>query len=227
MVLIFILNGSSFLFNYIRIKNSSKVIGSVIYDLRKDATNSVLNHDLSFFDKNPIGKVVSRINTDSREFGQMVELSLDVASSVLILIVVIIILFFINVVLTLYMLIAIPLFFIVALLYRKVARKLTLLGQRALASVNSFVKESFSGIQIAKTFRQEQKLYDQFNGVNNQSYSVNLKRALILNAIFPSLGIVQGVVLTLLVYNSGNELIIVGLVNGLMGWINILQGGQN
>ncbi|MFX1268433.1 MAG: ABC transporter ATP-binding protein, partial [Promethearchaeota archaeon] len=106
------------------------------------------------------------------------------------------------------MLIVIPLFFIVALSYRKLARKMTLLGQRALASVNAFVKESFSGIQNAKTFRQEQKLYDQFNEVNIQSYKVNLKRAFTLNAIFPSLGIVQGIVLAILVYYGGNFLIL-------------------
>ncbi len=208
IVLILILNISSFVFNFFRQKNAAKAIGYVVHNLRKDATNSVLNHDLSFFDKNPIGKIVSRINTDSREFGQMVELSLDLVSSTFIMIILIVILVIINSFLALLMLIAIPLFFIVALSYRKFARKMTLLGQRARASVNAFVKESFSGIQIAKTFGQEQKLYDQFNGVNIQSYKVNLKRAFLLNAIFPSLGIVQGIVLTILVYYGGNLLIL-------------------
>ncbi len=205
--LILVLNISSFIFNYFRQRNAAKAIGYVVHDLRKDATNSVLNHDLSFFDKNPIGKIVSRINTDSREFGQMVELSLDVVSSLFIMVILIIILIIINSLLAVLMLIAIPLFFIVALSYRKLARRMTLLGQRARASVNAFVKESFSGIQIAKTFGQEQKLYDQFNDVNIQSYKVNLKRAFLLNAIFPSLGIVQGIVLTILVYFGGNFLI--------------------
>ncbi|MFX1588552.1 MAG: ABC transporter ATP-binding protein [Promethearchaeota archaeon] len=207
ILLILALNVLSFVFNYFRQKNAAKSIGYVVLDLRKDATNSVLNHDLSFFDKNPIGKIVSRINTDSREFGQMVELALDVISSTFVMIILIILLLIINSFLAVLMLIAIPLFFIVALSYRKLARKMTLLGQRALASVNAFVKESFSGIQNAKTFRQEQKLYDQFNEVNIQSYKVNLKRAFTLNAIFPSLGIVQGIVLTILVYYGGNFLI--------------------
>ena len=207
IILILILNILSFLFNYFRQKNAAKAIGYVVLDMRKDATKSVLNHDLSFFDKNPIGKIVSRINTDSREFGNMVELSVDMISSVFVMVILLIILATINTFLTILMLIGIPLFFIVALSYRKLARRMTLLGQRALASVNAFVKESFSGIQIAKTFRQELKLYNQFNEVNIQSYKVNLKRAFTLNAIFPSLGIVQGIVLTILVYYGGNFLI--------------------
>ncbi|MGB5911611.1 MAG: ABC transporter ATP-binding protein [Promethearchaeia archaeon] len=207
ILLILVLNVLSFLFNYYRQKNAAKALGYVVLDLRKDATNSILNHDLSFFDKNPTGKIVSRINTDSREFGQMVELTIEVISSIFVMLILIILLLTINSFLTFLMLIAIPLFFIVALSYRKLARKMTLLGQRALASVNAFAKESFSGIQIAKTFGQEQKLYDQFNMVNIQSYKVNLKRAFTLNAIFPTLGIVQGIVLAILVYYGGNFLI--------------------
>ncbi len=207
IILIFSFNILSFGFNYYRQINGAKAIANVVLDLRGEATRSILDHDLSFFDKNPIGKIVSRINSDSRDFGQTVELSLEVISSFVVMIIIILLLSLINITLTLIMLIAIPLFFVVALAFRKFARKMTLLGQRALASVNSFVKESFSGIQIAKTFRQEQKLYDQFENVNLQSYKVNLKRAFVLNAIFPSLGIVQGIVTTFLVYLGGNFLI--------------------
>ncbi|NVM46701.1 MAG: ABC transporter ATP-binding protein [Candidatus Lokiarchaeota archaeon] len=206
--MIFILNISTYVFNYFRYINATKAIGNVELDLRENATKSVLEHDLSFFDKNPVGKIVSRINTDSRDFAQTVGLTIEVASNFIVMIILIILLFLFNVTLTLIIIIMIPIFFVIALSYRKLARKLTLFGQRALASVNAFVKESFSGIQIAKTFRQESKLYQQFEGVNVQSYKVNLKRALVLNAIFPSLSIIQGVVLTLLVYYGGNFLIL-------------------
>jgi len=107
--------------------------------------------------------------------------------------------------------ISFPLFLIAALSFRKFARKMTLLGQRALASVNAFTKESFSGIQIAKTFRRENKVYENFLQVNNQSYRVNLKRAFLLNAIFPTLGLIQGVVTTLLII-IGSRFVIEGVV---------------
>ncbi|MHA2268618.1 MAG: ABC transporter ATP-binding protein [Promethearchaeota archaeon] len=206
--MIFLLNILGFVFNYFRYINSSKAIANVTLDLRKDATNSVLQHDLSFFDKNPVGKIVSRINTDSNDFAQTVDLTIEVVSSFVVMILIIGFLFFINIMLTLGILIMIPIFFIIALSFRKLARKMTLLGQRSLASVNAFIKESFSGIQIAKTFRQESKLYKEFEMVNDQSYSVNLKRALILNSIFPILSIIQGIILAVLVYYGGNFLIL-------------------
>ena len=88
---------------------------------------------------------------------------------------------------------------------------MTLLGQRALASVNAYTKESFSGIQIAKTFRREKKVYDDFLTVNNQSYRVNLKRAFLLNAIFPTLGLIQGFV-TMLLILMGSIMVTEGFV---------------
>jgi len=207
VILILILNLLSWVFNYFQQRHSFRVVGGVVLDLRRDATNAVLNHDLSFFDRNPTGKIVSRVNSDSDTFGTTVDLSIQLVSSILIVLFLLIIMFFINLILTLAMIISVPMFFVLALSFRKIARKRTLLGQRALASVNDFVKESFSGIRIAKTFRQEEKLYEKFNKVNDTSYKVSLRRAFVLNAIFPSLGIIQGIVITLLVFYGGNSVL--------------------
>ena len=207
LCVILILNLLSWVFNYFTVRYSVHVIGNVVLDLRRDAGQAVLNHDLSFFDRNPIGKIVSRTNTDSRDFGTTVDLTLQLISSVLVIIFLLLIMSFLNLTLTLITIITFPFFFILALSFRKVARSKTLLGKRALASVNAFVKESFSGIQIAKTFRQEEKLYDNFKKVNTTSYNVNLRRAFVLNAIFPSLGVIQGIVLTLLLYYGGSSLL--------------------
>lgn len=207
IISIFSLNCLAWIFNYFRQKYSSMVIGNIVLDLRQDANAAVLDRDLSFFDKNPIGKIVSRMNTDSRDFGQIVELTMQVLSSLFMIGLLLVVMFFINLFLALIFMISIPAFFIVAFTYRKVARRMTLLGQRALASVNAYVKESFSGIQIAKTFRQERKLYDKFKEVNNQSYDVNLKKGFVLVSIFPALAVVQGIVLTLIIYFGGNFVI--------------------
>ena len=207
IISIFSLNCLAWIFNYFRQKYSSMVIGNIVLDLRQDANAAVLDRDLSSFDKNPIGKIVSRMNTDSRDFGQIVELTMQVLSSLFMIGLLLVVMFFINLFLALIFMISIPAFFIVAFTYRKVARRMTLLGQRALASVNAYVKESFSGIQIAKTFRQERKLYDKFKEVNNQSYDVNLKKGFVLVSIFPALAVVQGIVLTLIIYFGGNFVI--------------------
>lgn len=211
IAIIFMFNISTWIFNYVRIRFSSRVVANVVLDIRKAAHQSVVNHDLSFFDRNPIGKVVSRINTDSRDFGETVELAIEVVASVVVLVFLTIVMFNVDVILTLVLLITFPLFLIAALTYRKFARKMTLRGQRALASVNAFTKETFSGIQITKTFRREKNVYENFLAVNNQSYKVNLRRAFLLNSIFPTLGFIQGTITTLLIF-VGSSFVIDGIV---------------
>ncbi|MFX0009515.1 MAG: ABC transporter ATP-binding protein [Candidatus Hermodarchaeota archaeon] len=224
IAIIFVFNISGWVFNYIRTYYSSRVVGNVVLDIRKTAHQAVVNHDLSFFDRNPIGKLVSRINTDSDDFGQTVELAIEVISSVVVLIILTIIMFTVDIILTLVLLITFPLFLVAALNFRKFARKMTLLGQRALASVNAFTKETFSGIQITKTFRREKNVYENFLAVNNQSYKVNLRRAFLLNSIFPTLGLIQGIITTLLIFIGSNFVIegVVG-VGQLVLFINSLN----
>ena len=222
--LVFTLNILGWVFNYFRRRKISRIIGDVVLDLRRDGGQAVLNHDLSFFDRNPIGKIVSRINTDSSDLGQVVELSLDLVSSFFIVIFLLIIMALMNLILFFATLITFPLFFIVTLAYRKIARERALLGQRALASVNAYVKESFSGIQIAKTFRQETKLYDTFNEVNNISYKVNLRRGFTFSIVWPALSMIQGIVLTLIVFLGGTS-----VLNGSIsvGDLNLFLSGLN
>jgi ATP-binding cassette subfamily B protein len=206
---IFILNVISYVFNYLLQKYSARTIGNVVLNLRHDTTEAAINRDLSFFDKNPIGNIVSRINNDSRDFGDGVDLTIEFVSSLLVIIVLAVYMVPINLILSITFLATIPMFFVVTIIYRKIARRATLLGQRASAQVNSFFQETLSGIQIAKTFRQEAKLYTDFNAINKRAYKVNLRRGYILNFIFPSLSIVQGIILALLIYFGGS-----GLLNG-------------
>jgi len=201
--IMFLLNSLAWVFNYFRQTYNYRVAGDVVLDLRKDAMKAVLERDLTFYDQNPTGKIVSRMNTDSRDFGDSISLVMQFVSSILVVIFVVSYMVFVNLILSLIFFSILPVFFIVAFSFRKVTRRATLLGQRSLARVNTLVQESISGIQIAKTFRQEVKLFEKFNEVNEQAYKVNYKRGITLTLIFPTLNLVQGVILSLIVYFGG------------------------
>jgi ABC-type multidrug transport system fused ATPase/permease subunit len=93
-----------------------------------------------------------------------------------------------------------PVIFIVALAFRRIARETMRRSQRARGVVNSLVQESISGIAIAKNFRQEQAVYDQFRTVNEQSYQVNLRSGLVFSFIFPILSVIASLGTALIVY---------------------------
>ena len=169
--------------------------------------------DMSFFDKYPTGKIVSRINSDTQNFGEMSNIFMQAAASLFAIIIIFIPLLSINLKLAGIFSLMIPVIFVYTLSFRKVARKKALQGQRVLASVNAFVQETMAGIQIAKTFRQEDKLYRKFKKVNKQSYKINRDRAYYLNIMFPGLNLIQGIILTLVIYFGGSQ-ILDGTISG-------------
>ena len=113
----------------------------------------VLMQDLSFFDKNPTGRIVSRINSDGQKFGGAIMQFIQAISSILVLFILFIPMIMINVQLTILFIILIPVIFLFTFSFSKITRKKALLGQRSLAQVNAFVKESLAGILIIKSFR--------------------------------------------------------------------------
>jgi ATP-binding cassette subfamily B protein len=74
---------------------------------------------------------------------------------------------------------------------------------RAMANVNAAIKETVSGIAVAKNFRQESMVYAEFDEANQQSYGVNVQRGFILSIVFPTLNVLGGFGTALLVYVGG------------------------
>ena len=190
-------------FNYIRQVFSARVVGNVVLRLREDVFNSVVNNDLSFFDRHPSGKIVSRVTSDTHDFSNVVTLVLDVISQVLLMLLLTVWLFTISFRLTLLILAMSPIVFIIALRFRKIARKVTRNAKRVTATINAEIQESISGIVVAKSFRQEQAIFDRFLEENKKAYRVGLARGLTMNSIFPILGTASGLAVALLLYAGG------------------------
>ncbi len=180
-------------------------IAEVVAALAIDAYSASVEHDLSFYDEFPSGKIVSRITSDTRDFGELVSLVTDVASQIIEAGILAVVLFTIEWKLTLYIFAIIPIVTVFAVVYRTIARKATRQGFRAMANVNSTIKETVSGIAVAKNFRQEASIYNEFMEANNTSYTVNVRRGLALSIVFPTLNALAGIATGVMVYAGGHS----------------------
>lgn len=190
-------------FNYFRRRLTARSIGDLIFDLRTSAFRAAASHDLSFYDEFKTGRIVSRITTDTQDFAQVITLVTDLFSQFLVILILSTVLFFIDWKLTLALIGFTPLVFLLALSFRQLARMVTRQGNRAMANVNSSIRETIAGIGIAKNFRQERSVYDEFVAVNNQSYAINIRRGFVLSAIFPALNALSGIAVSVMVYFGG------------------------
>lgn len=194
---------AAWVFNFFRAWLGAKIVGNVVLQLRRDAFGAIMQRDLSFFDKHPSGKIVSRVTSDSDEFANVVTLSLSLVSQVLLVFIIVVILYMRSVMLATVAIAIAPVVVVIALAFRRIARETTRNNQRVTAQVNSSVQEAMNGIAIAKTFRQERTLYDEFVPVLNQAYRVGIKQGLVFSGIFPILFFVVGLGTAGLVYLGG------------------------
>jgi len=179
--------------NMVRQWLSAEAVGDVTLDLREDAFNAVTERDMSFYDQFSTGRVVSRVLSDTQAFSETVRLSINLMSRLLLVILLIIYLFTVNVNMTFVLMSIIPFIVYTALKFRTVARRTVTNSRRQLATVNAHIQESISGIGVAKAFRREQMIYDEFKTVNQESYEVEKINGFVFGSIFPILATIAGI----------------------------------
>ncbi len=189
--------------NFARQWYTARAVSNVTLRLREDAFAAVMARDMSFYDEFPSGKIVSRVTSDTEDFSAVVTLTLSLLSQSLLLIIIVVLLFAINVTLALLAMIIAPVVVVVALSFRHIARRVIQQTQRAGANINALVQESISGISVAKNFGQEQRIYGEFAGINQQTYRVNLKAGFIFSGLFPLLNVIGGIGTVIVVYFGG------------------------
>ncbi|MEO7020502.1 MAG: ABC transporter ATP-binding protein, partial [Ktedonobacteraceae bacterium] len=197
----------SWVFSFFRQRNTARAVGHVVLNLREDAFSGVMARDMSFYDSFASGKIVSRVTSDTENFATVVTLTFNLVSQVLLFFLLVVILLFRNVYLALLALTIVPAIVLVALAFRRVARRTTLHSQRSLARVNANVQEAVSGITVAKNFRQEQNMYDEFVRVNDQSYHVSVRSGFVYNGVFPILFLIANLGTTIVVYFGGRSVL--------------------
>jgi ATP-binding cassette subfamily B protein len=200
--------------NWVRRALIVRAVGDVVLEMRTRAFRAAAEHDLSFYDQFSSGRIVSRITSDTNDFGQLVVIITDVVSQIFQAILIAVVLFRTEWRLALLLVGFLPFIFAIASGFRVLARRVTKKGMKAMSDVNAAIKETISGISIAKNFRQEESIFKSFDESNQQSYQVNVQRGLILSLVFPVLNAVGGIFVGVLVYVGGlsaaNGLVTIG-----------------
>ncbi len=203
IVIITVAGVGTWLMNWVRRRVTTEVIADIVLAMRRDAFGAAAWQDLSFHDEFSAGRVVSRITSDTEEFGQVVVIAMDLMYQVAVAAILIAVLVGIEWRLTLAVLVMAPFVSFAALQFRAWARRATRQASRAMAEVNQAIQEAVTGISVAKNFRQEARIYEDFVAVNEQAYRINVRRGFVLANIFPTLNAMAGLGTAALVYFGG------------------------
>lgn len=222
LILLSIVAISEYIANYVRRRFMVDTIGKVVAQMRKDAFTAAVDRDLAFYDVHKTGKIVSRITSDTQEFGDVLLLGTDVISQFLTVIILLFALMTYSLDLTVILILTMPLVVVAALFFRYLARIATRQGSRAMAVVNDNIQESVTGISVAKNFRQEEMIYSEFTAVNNQSYEINLRKGFVISLVFPALNVLSSIAMAVIIWAGANSVFAGVITAGT--WYLFIQG---
>src|SRR4030065_181048 len=166
------------------------------------ALNSIAGRGapIPIYEAHASGKIVRRVTSDPQDFSDVVTLVVSLLSQILLVGFLAVWLVRINAALTGLLLVMAPFAIVVALSFRRVARRVTQNARRVTAKINAQIQESISGITVAKAFRKERSIYNTFDQNNRQAFRVGLRRGLRVNTIFLLSGLASGGGVAVLMY---------------------------
>ncbi|SCG83095.1 ABC transporter related [Proteiniborus sp. DW1] len=215
----------SFVFNYIQVFILNYTSQKIIFNIRQEVFSHLQKMSLSYFDKNPVGRLVTRVTNDTEALNEMYSSVLvTLFKDIFLLAGIVITMFNMNAKLALFSFTVLPFIVIAATIFRIKIRKVYRAVRVRLARINSSLNENITGMKTVHIFSKENKKFKEFEGIN-KDYLDATKREIQLYAVFrPLVEIIRSLGITLIVWIGGNNVINGVIEFGVLyAFINYLQ----
>jgi ATP-binding cassette subfamily B protein len=180
---------------------------NIIKNIRVKLFSHMQSFKLKFFDKTPIGRVVTRnvsdIETIADIFGQGVA---AIIGDILLLFGIVFLMFLLNWKLTLISLSTLPLLLLTTYVFKEKVKVSFNEVRDAVANLNSYVQEHIVGMKVVQIFGNEKKEYQKFVEVNDTHLKANLKAVLYYSIYFPVMELFTSIGLGLLIWYGSGEI---------------------
>ncbi len=181
---------------------------SVIYRMRTELFGHLLRLSLSFFDRNKVGKLMSRVQNDVEQLQQLVTQGmLSLITSVLTLVGIAVIMITRDPRLALLTLTVVPVLGVLIFIWQKYARRAFIKVRRAIATVNSQLQEDVSGVRVVQSLSREEENMEQFNEVNRAHLDANVSAVRLEALIMPMVNILTGAAFAIVIIVGGFQVL--------------------
>ncbi len=214
-----------FFFNYGQVVILNYTSQKIIFNIRQELYKHIQSLSISYFDRNPIGRLVTRVSNDTENLNEMyTSVLINLFKDLFILVGIMFIMLQMNVRLALISLAFIPLVLIASIIFRKKIRVLYRLGRSQIAKINSKLNENITGIRTIQIFEKQDKMARDFDEINKE-YLETTKGQIKLFAIFrPGMEIIRSLGIAAVIYYAGGEVISGAIEFGVLyAFIEYLQ----
>ncbi|MEN8809975.1 MAG: ABC transporter ATP-binding protein [Flavobacteriales bacterium] len=203
---------------------------NIIADMREKLYNHLTTFKTQYFDKNPIGRLVTRLVSDVEAASEIFSNGIiTVAGDILSLALVIIVMFTTNWMFTLMVLIPLPILFWATNIFKNAIKKAYQLESTQVSKLNTFVQERIIGMSILQLFSREKIEYKKFEEINKLHRNAHIKSVWAYSIFFPVVEILSSISIAFVIFYASYQIIdrplaetSTGEIVAFIMWINML-----
>lgn len=176
----------------------------IMFDMRSEIFRHLQRMAPAFFDRNPVGKLVTRVTSDVDALNEMFTAGvLAIFEDVFVLAFIVIIMLNMSWPLALLALSVLPAILYVTKIFRKHVRESYRRIRSAIARINSYMQEHVSGMQVVQLFNRERRAYDDFAAINRQHMDA-FKDAILAYALYyPAVELLSSIAIAMVIWRGG------------------------
>ncbi|MGC8798607.1 MAG: ABC transporter ATP-binding protein [Chloroflexus sp.] len=205
---------TNFAFRYSHSYFINSVGQQVMKDLRVAIFRHILSLSLSFFNRNPVGRLITRITNDVDALNEFLTQGVVmIIADLLTLIGIIVVMFVLNWRLALISVAILPILALIVAIYQRFMRTTYRLVRQRLARINAFLSEQISGILVTQLFNGEDRSRAHFERLSDEYMQANIRSVLIFAIFIPSVNLLATIGTAGLLWGGGNGV--------LAGWASL------
>lgn len=195
---------SAFVIGYIQFFTMQVIGQSVMYDIRMQVFKHLQRLHLQFFDRNPVGRLVTRVTNDVNVLNELFSSGVVAAlGDILTLVGIVIAMLYYNWQLALITFAVLPLLVAATLIFRKKVREVYRQVRIRLARLNAFLQEHITGMSVVQLFSREKPTYLRFDEINGKLKQSHFRSVYLYAVFFPTVELIETVAIALLIYFGG------------------------
>jgi ATP-binding cassette subfamily B protein len=185
------------------------VVGQrVMFDMRMQIFKRLQRLDVAFFDRNPVGRLMTRLTNDVETLNEMftagvVAIFLDIFT----LVGIVVVLVWLNWKLALITFTVLPLLYICAHVFRNKARESYRNVRVRLAALNTFLQENVTGMAVVQVFNREAPQFSRFTRLNKNLYDAHIQGVVAHATFYPAVELISSVAIALIIAFGGLDVI--------------------
>jgi ATP-binding cassette, subfamily B, multidrug efflux pump len=176
----------------------------VMFDIRKELYHKLQHQEVAYYDRNPVGRVMTRLTTDVDSLNQLfTEGVTDLLGDVVTIFAIITVMLWMDVKLTVISLLTVPLLVAATTWFRKGARRGYDMVRTRIARINAFLQEHFAGAQTVQIFNAEAKSLSTFQEINDKYRRANIETIFYYAVFFPLVDLIGAIGIALIIWYGG------------------------